>query len=250
MGNKDKRAARKAEKEKQRRVFLQQKRGAIRHAQRMLAEVNALPSLDTVIASVRPQHSSLLAIVKMDQDSTQDTEEALAANGLPEYRVRTFSIEDGQYLHVQPERFGGHMSVVTRDDREYRTVICLKVSSDAERPNADMIAAAGRICCMASLSHELGHVEDFEQQRHLILGQPMDTMKAELYAHEYACRLMSARSWHLALAFYIGQGLPQFIKCSSPTIAEAGRRFAESLAVQQYRRLVGERYLALWPPTA
>ena len=45
---------------------------------------------------------------------------------------------------------------------------------------------------VAVFLHEMGHVDDFERGRNLVVGQPVDARKAELYAHDYACRTMIA----------------------------------------------------------
>ena len=78
---------------------------------------------------------------------------------------------------------------------EFKTVV-LMVRDDLDDPTIDM----GNI---AVFLHEIGHVNDFERGKTLVVGKPPDVRKAELYAHDYACRRMMRENCRASMAAYI-----------------------------------------------
>jgi len=86
--------------------------------------------------------------------------------------------------------------------------------------------------------HEMGHVDDIEKEKFLKVGERVDLVGAEEYAHRYALKRMMKEN----LRFQLGLLMGNILKTAngSPSIAkEVAKRVVESGEFRNYREFVG-----------
>lgn len=204
------------------------------------------------VERAKARHKSLLGIFECSDELfyEKNTNDKLAHFGLGSFRQVLLDIVGDLDFDVDPsavdgivneriERLKGAQiigttSVVT-DGSERRTLVFMRASTGgAENPET---TAALKL---PALFHEIGHVLDIENRLNFT-GTSGDLVKAEAFAHHYACRELVAGRFRLTLGHYL-KGIEELSESPSEYIQVAAKQVMGSYDWAKYKAEVSPFY--------
>lgn len=197
------------------------------------------------VDAAKLRHKSLLGVYEMTSGMRQQDQSALLASlELGEYFPTQFRTDDKDEAYWEKgtqESFGGGAMVVRHKQTEcFRTLVTLDPFEHQYIENEWL-----RACVQtAHLFHELGHVDDFEKQRNIVLGRTLDFVAIELYAHHHACKRLISNRLKMAMAYYLHMLIRTLRNGSGPT-KDAADAFAAQPIYGEYVRFAGDHLTAL-----
>lgn len=183
---------------------------------------SAAEALRREIKIAKADHPSLLGVFEYDYDpaSPPTDSDRLRLAALSHMEQLVFSIDEGGHETGDESNVGGNTAYLRDRSGRVRTAVFLR-----RAPGLDIEAMA--YMNLAILFHELGHVDDFERGAHIVIGQELDLVAAELYAHRHACRLLRNRGYKLSLAFWLDGIEYTLSKCGVPNVEAAAKGMME-----------------------
>lgn len=193
-------------------------------------------ALERLLTSELIRHTSLLAIVRLDSNSTLPEcpgDEQLRLLGYEQYILYDWehgANDDGYGL---PAAKNTGATLFVRDNLgRTRAIVTIK---DTDIP-IDVANREETIACnnLVILFHELGHVDDAEKRINIIPGIPGKPKEAELYAHHYACKRMMKENLSAPLAIYITCVIDPALQQDITAVRDAALEFKRSSDFKGY----------------
>jgi hypothetical protein len=202
---------------------------------------------EEVCATACKRHRSLIGIFECADDIFY---EATASERLVHFSLDRYSVVTFRNARAAPnaaQRRDGlidHLSISTRPTQtecggltyvlacgsKRHTSIFIRESIGLSKEDSEVEA----MIKLVVLFHELGHVSDIEKGRNY-RRHTVDPLKAEVYAHRFACRAMIKDKYRIALGWYLDQ-------LAEMTDDEAAVRFSKSRECEAYQREISPLY--------
>lgn len=180
------------------------------------------------------EHRSLIAVVEYQHDPNHpmSDNEMIDRHGLSHLKHIRFTTTNRGGHAASGQKIGGHAMFFVNHAKQNCSAILLKRISGISDE-------WGGALNLAVMYHELGHVDDFEKRINLVPGQPLDVVKAEVYAHNFALAKLSVpKIATLSLAFWFAAIEMSQAKCGVDNIEEVCELLMKKGSYQDLRKLV------------
>lgn len=154
-----------------------------------------LDEFQRIATAAKKEHPSLIGIHEVDDRTFATSENNWSQLGCGDLRQVFFNI-DGNYSDygaASPDaNLCGSMTAFLDSDQNVRSVILLRQTVKGTVQHRELKYALK----LASLLHEIGHVQDLERGLHFdVVAKHFDVIEAEVFAHLFALKEMAQRSF-------------------------------------------------------
>lgn len=193
-------------------------------------------AFERLLNSEPTRHTSLLAIVRLDSNSTLPEcpgDEQLRRLGYEQFVLYDWDHGANGDGYGQPTARNTGGTLFVRDNLgRTRAIVTIKDSDvPIGVPNREETIACNNLVI---LLHEIGHVDDAEKRINIVPGRPGKPKDAELYAHHYACKRMREENLTAPLAIYITCVIDPALQQDVMAVRDAALEFKRSSDFKTY----------------